>query len=166
ILTIKSRDIMRDNMLVNPTGLPGHAMGIDLNIEHLIGYLKVLFAAKGLYANWDRLGDISAAVNHLQRIKIQVTRSMRANYQGSSHTEVNTDALGWCIANKVRDLRLQDIIEDRTTPCKLAPDLRAVGREKFELSSLATFNKKMRLSIAGKAVEHEPEVDELPPVDF
>ena len=28
-------------MLVNPSGLPGHAMGIDLNIEHLIRYLKV-----------------------------------------------------------------------------------------------------------------------------
>ncbi|KAH9012405.1 hypothetical protein EDB83DRAFT_2529940 [Lactarius deliciosus] len=34
-------DIMRDNMLVNPSGLPGHAMGIDMNIEHLIRYLKV-----------------------------------------------------------------------------------------------------------------------------
>lgn len=28
-------------MLVNPSGLQGHAMGIDMNIEHLIGYLKV-----------------------------------------------------------------------------------------------------------------------------
>jgi hypothetical protein len=35
------RDIIRDNMLVNPSGLPGHAMPMDLNIEHLIGYLKV-----------------------------------------------------------------------------------------------------------------------------
>ncbi|KAH9014521.1 hypothetical protein EDB85DRAFT_1899172 [Lactarius pseudohatsudake] len=33
-------NIMRDNMLVNPSGLPGHAMGIDMNIEHLIWYLK------------------------------------------------------------------------------------------------------------------------------
>jgi len=32
---------MRDNMLVNVSGLPGHAMGMDLNIEHLIWYLKV-----------------------------------------------------------------------------------------------------------------------------
>lgn len=32
---------MRDSMLVNPSGLPGHAMGTDLNIEHLIRYLKV-----------------------------------------------------------------------------------------------------------------------------
>jgi len=28
-------------MLVNPSGLDGHAMPIDLNIEHLIGDLKV-----------------------------------------------------------------------------------------------------------------------------
>lgn len=32
---------MRDNMLVNVSGLPGHFMPVDLNIEHLIGYLKV-----------------------------------------------------------------------------------------------------------------------------
>jgi hypothetical protein len=32
---------MRDNMLVNPSGILGHAMGIDMNIEHLIRYLKV-----------------------------------------------------------------------------------------------------------------------------
>jgi uncharacterized protein DUF6589 len=31
---------MRDNMLVNVSGLEGHSMPIDLNIEHLIG-LKV-----------------------------------------------------------------------------------------------------------------------------
>lgn len=32
---------MRDNMLVNVSGLMGHAMPVDLNIEHLIGELKV-----------------------------------------------------------------------------------------------------------------------------
>jgi hypothetical protein len=34
-------NIMHDNMLVNPLGIPSHAMGIDMNIEHLIQYLKV-----------------------------------------------------------------------------------------------------------------------------
>jgi len=34
-------DIMHDNMIVNVSGLPGHFMAVDLNIEHLIGYLKV-----------------------------------------------------------------------------------------------------------------------------
>ena len=32
---------MQDNMLINPSGLEGHAMEIDKNIEHLIDDLKV-----------------------------------------------------------------------------------------------------------------------------
>jgi hypothetical protein len=33
---------MRDNMIICISGGgPGHCMGVDLNIEHLIGYLKV-----------------------------------------------------------------------------------------------------------------------------
>ena len=35
------RDIMRDCMLVNLTGLEDHWMAADLNIEHLIKFLKV-----------------------------------------------------------------------------------------------------------------------------
>ena len=34
---------MRDNMLVNISGLEGHSMAIDINMEHLIGQLKVNF---------------------------------------------------------------------------------------------------------------------------
>jgi hypothetical protein len=60
---------VQDMMLVNISGLPGHTMAIDLNIEHLIGSLKALFALKGIYANWDWLGNLSAAINHLQKIK-------------------------------------------------------------------------------------------------
>ncbi|KAH9025425.1 hypothetical protein EDB84DRAFT_1241631, partial [Lactarius hengduanensis] len=41
VWTPEFANIMRDNMLVNPSGLPGHVMGIDLNIKHLIQYLKV-----------------------------------------------------------------------------------------------------------------------------
>lgn len=41
VWTPKFANIMRDAMLVNPSGIPGHAMGMDLNIEHLIRYLKV-----------------------------------------------------------------------------------------------------------------------------
>jgi hypothetical protein len=30
-------------MLVNISGLEGHSMAIDINMEHLIGQLKVIF---------------------------------------------------------------------------------------------------------------------------
>lgn len=36
---------MRNNMIINISGLSGHFMAVDLNIEHLIGYLKVSYKA-------------------------------------------------------------------------------------------------------------------------
>lgn len=41
VWTLEFANIMRDMMLVNPSGRSGHFMGIDMNIEHNIGYLKV-----------------------------------------------------------------------------------------------------------------------------
>jgi len=32
---------MRDNMLINTSGLDNQWMGVDMNIEHLINFLKV-----------------------------------------------------------------------------------------------------------------------------
>ncbi|KAN0132824.1 hypothetical protein V8E53_009495 [Lactarius tabidus] len=124
-------NIMQNSMLVNPSGLPGHVMGINLNIKHLICYLKVrdtigipcgLFVAKGIYLNWDCLGNIAASINYLQLIKKHVTRSLGSGYQGSTHTDS-------------RELGLQcaTIDQEANTNCKA----------KFEASSLATFNKKI-----------------------
>ena len=38
---ISSSDVICDNMIINTSGLSGHFMAVDLNIEHLISYLKV-----------------------------------------------------------------------------------------------------------------------------
>lgn len=35
------RDIIRDNMLINMSGVDDQWMGVDMNIEHLINFLKV-----------------------------------------------------------------------------------------------------------------------------
>ncbi|KAG5650028.1 hypothetical protein H0H81_001033 [Sphagnurus paluster] len=150
VWTPEFANIIRDNMLVNVSGLPGRWMGIDLNIEHLIRYLKSLFAAKGIYANWDQLGNLSASIAQLQKIKSQVTRSMQTTYQGSTHEECDASVLVWRMADKVEELQLQDLVTNLRT--KLVPDLRASGHNKFELSSLATFNKKLMEMIKGKAI--------------
>lgn len=57
---------MCDNMLVNSSGNAGHAMGIDMNIEHLIRYLK---ASKSLLnkLNFDQTGSRACL---LQRVYI------------------------------------------------------------------------------------------------
>ena len=35
------RNIIRDNMLINMSGIDNQWMGVDMNIEHLINFLKV-----------------------------------------------------------------------------------------------------------------------------
>ncbi|KAH8990029.1 hypothetical protein EDB86DRAFT_3245022 [Lactarius hatsudake] len=156
-------DIMRDNMLVNPSGLPRHAMGIDMNIEHLIQYLKTLFVAKGIYSNWDRLGNIAAGINYLQLVKKRVTNLLRSGYCGSTHTDVDTSALVWWIANKANELGLQSVITDCGADLDAHPvvDIFTTGFRKFQTSSLATFNKKLTDTRQGS--QSQPEVDEIAP---
>ena len=157
---------MWDNMLVNVSGLPGHWMAIDLNIEHLIGYLKHLFASKGVYSHWDRLGNISAAITHLQAIKKRVSRSVKAGYQQRNHTVADTSSLVWRIAHKAKELNLQTTLTDRPQNKDSKPliDLVASGYMKFESSSLATFNKKIADSKIGVLTIQE--VDDIAPVAF
>ena len=185
-LTTNSRNIMRDIMLVNPSGLKGHAMGIDMNIEHLIGYLKVriftlshlmqpfthctflkaLFAAKGIYADWDCLGNISAAMNYLQLIKKRVTTSLGTSYQGSTHTNDPVFVLVIRIADHARDLEFQHNLQNRHDfQSKTVPNLHRVGYRKFETASLATYNKKMEDLKMGRGFDAD-ETDDISPAEF
>jgi hypothetical protein len=157
---------MRNNMLVNISGLPGHWMAIDLNIEHLIGYLKHLFASKGIYSHWDRLGNVSAAISHLQAIKKQVSLLVKAGYQRLNHTATDTSVLVWRIADKAQELNLHTNLTDRLENENAKPftDLVVTGYKKFESSSLATFNKKIADSKVGILTIQE--ADDIVPATF
>lgn len=104
-----------------------------------------LFAAKGIYSNWDRLGNISAGINYLQLVKKQVTTSLKSGYRGSTHTNVDTSALVWWVANKSAELKLQCKVKRREGNSTAQPrvDILTHGFRKFQSSSLATFNKKL-----------------------
>ncbi|KAF8182200.1 hypothetical protein K438DRAFT_1937848 [Mycena galopus ATCC 62051] len=86
-----NKDIMRDNMIFCISGRgPGHCMGVDLNIEHLIGYLKIrtLLQAKGMNSTWDRLGNISAAILHLQYVKKPIVTALNSVHTSAGHTNL------------------------------------------------------------------------------
>ena len=116
-------DITCDNMLVNLMGIKGHCMPIDLNIGHLIKFLKVrlsckffpssnlhhwqhFFAAKGVYTSWDHLGDILATVYLLQSVCKQVGCALGIVYHGISHTMPDMSAAINKVAYKVEELEL------------------------------------------------------------
>lgn len=178
---------MRDNMLVNVSGLPGHFMAVDLNIEHLIGYLKVwkclyidaiisdnhfqmFFVAKGLRSSWDRLGNISGAVIQLQNVKKQVSKALGASYEGKTHTTPDTSKLVWKVAREVRELTLAKYQPGRkgNDKQKLITNLIDVGEKKLLSLSLDTFNKKLACMKSGNldGMAGTVEEDELPSVQM
>ncbi|KAF8119138.1 hypothetical protein EV363DRAFT_1412587 [Boletus edulis] len=137
-------------------------MPIDLNIEHLIRFLKRFFAAKGVYATWDHLGDISAAVDLLQTARKQVGHGLGIAYQGIGHT--TPDALPAInkVAYKVSELELHIFKPNGLESDVVKPvvDTLAIGAQKLKTSTLATFNRKVRAMIAGEVFEGEE--DEIP----
>ncbi|KAG2349493.1 hypothetical protein BDR05DRAFT_871931, partial [Suillus weaverae] len=141
-----NRDIMRDNALVNLTGLEGHCMPINLNIKHLIKFLKAsFFSVKGIYSTWDHLGNISATVSLLQNIKKQVRHALGIGYHGLNHTTPNTTPSVWRVANKIDELGLHAFNQDREDNDSVKPiaDVLAEGEQKLKSLTLSTFNRKV-----------------------
>ncbi|KAF9525192.1 hypothetical protein CPB83DRAFT_796698 [Crepidotus variabilis] len=155
-------NIMRDNMLVNLTGLDGHAMPIDENIEHLIGKLKQLLSLKGLESTWDRLGNISAAIDYLNKVKKKVSASLSSSYQSSTHTSADVSELVWKIAEKARSEEMLTFKDrrEKNGRVKAVVNILAHGEAKLKSSSLGTFNKKVLAMVEGRLFEEE--VDTLP----
>jgi len=159
--------IVCDNMITNVSGLPGHGMGVDMNAEHGINALKTLFASKGIYSMWDRLGDISACIVQFEVIKRQTCAALGVAHKGSTHYAPNTCHLVWRVADKSCELVLLVFHNDRegNEKIKHRPDLMATGEAKLHSSSLTTFNKKLQGLLAGTLhAGDEYEIDELPPL--
>ncbi|KAF9537103.1 hypothetical protein CPC08DRAFT_552875 [Agrocybe pediades] len=166
VWTPEYANIMRDNMLVNPSGREGHAMPMDLNIEHLIGELKKQYSSKGIYGSWDYLGNISACIDSLQKMKKQVSTSLKAAYQGTRHSDVDVSDLVWRVARNAQDRQLleQIPVRDGVPRPTTVPDVRLLGRKTFESASLATFNKKLQEFKSGIPMECEPSADDIDPI--
>jgi hypothetical protein len=61
--------------------------------DHGIKRKQDLFARKGVYGSWDRLANISAAIDVLDSIQTSMTASLGASYSGTNHKDVDTSDL-------------------------------------------------------------------------
>ncbi|KAJ7888770.1 hypothetical protein B0H13DRAFT_2533148 [Mycena leptocephala] len=142
---------MRDNIIICISGLgPGHCMPVDLNIEHLIGYLKILLQAKGMSSTWDRLGNVSAAIVHLQRVKKKIGAALDTAYRSTGHTTPDTSHLVWRVQGKV----FSEVDGGHFN----------VGEAKLKSSTLRTFHKKLLAMIEGHSFEDDD--DECPAMAY
>ncbi|KAF8174792.1 hypothetical protein K438DRAFT_1548645, partial [Mycena galopus ATCC 62051] len=132
------RDIMCDNMIFCISGRgPEHRMGVSLNIEHLIGYVKTLLQAKGMNSTWDRLGNISAAIVHLQYVKKKIATALNSVHTSAGHTTPEASHLVWRVQRKVSSEGMQQFNPARSnnTRGKLTMDISKVGEAKLKSST-------------------------------
>lgn len=91
-------------------------------------------------------------------IKKQVAKSMKAGYQGSTHTTPNVSELVWRIAQKAENECLLLDTPNRNFKTKPLTDLQAAGHARYESTSLAAFNKKLQAWQNGTSIlEETPE---------
>lgn len=126
------------------------------------------FAAKGVYAGWDRLGDISTAVDLLLQTRRKVAEDIEIGYHGITHITPDNSASINKIAYKVEELALHQYWPDRDldgySPIRPVIDTLAAGEKKLQSSTLSTFHKKVRSMMVGEVFEAEE--DEIPRADF
>ncbi|KAF8158782.1 hypothetical protein K438DRAFT_1620272, partial [Mycena galopus ATCC 62051] len=157
-------ELVRDNIIINMTGGKNRCEGVDANMEHQIKRVKELFGAKGMYGSWDRLADISAAIDVIGSVKKSIAISLDASYNGTGHTAKDTSNLVWRIAHKARELNLNgtDLTRDINSVVKASVNIRAAGEAALKSSSLDTFNKNRKELLKGIQVDEED--DEMPPM--
>ncbi len=128
----------------------------------MISLPQELLNAKGLDSTWDRLGDISAAIDYLNKAKKQVSSAMKLSYQNKNHSNADTSHLIWRVANKAWDEELQAFKErrNRNSKVKAITNVLASGEAKLKSASLATFNCKICAMVEGRLYEEED--DSLP----
>jgi len=126
----------------------------------------MFYVAKGVHSSWDRLGDISASVDLLQNVRKQVLRALKTSYHGSTHINPETSAAIRKVAYKVGELELDKFVPNRRENGAIRPvvDTLMVGAQKLKLSTLATFNLKVKGMMAGEGFDNEE--DKTPPLNF
>ncbi|KAJ7506367.1 hypothetical protein B0H11DRAFT_2219709 [Mycena galericulata] len=125
-----------------------------------------LFTAKGMYGSWERLADISAAIDVIGSVKNSIAMTLDASYSGKSHTHPDTSNLVWQIAHKARELKLNtyDPTRDVNDVVKASVDILSAGEAVLKSSSIATFNKNRKDLLRGIQVAEE--TDEMPPMEL
>ena len=110
----------------------------------------------------DQIGNISAAVDILKKLKKQVASALKTAYKGTTHKVPKTDHLVWHVSKKIYDKGLHLYTEDRpgNKNIKAITNSLFVGQEKLRSSSLSTFNCKICDMIEGQ--QYNEDLDSLP----
>lgn len=130
----------------------------------LIHIVQNLYSAKGIYADWEHLSNVSAAVVHAQACKKKVAKMMNTSYKKKTASEVDTSSLVWDVVRSVLQERLleYDVTRKTDKPCSRIVD---DGFEKLK-TSVSSFNKRTKNQWGGTLNAEDEEEDTLPPMEW
>jgi hypothetical protein len=168
-------------MLINMSGIDNQWMGVDMNIEHLINFLKVMFfvvrdqstylsnqtvfTSKGVHASWDRLGDISVASNVLRATKKRLGGELKTIYRGRTHKLPDLSKSVQKVFRMAVEIGLLDSSSsgDSIDPKYGIVDVLEAGKKSLKSSTLESFNKKVQHLAAGiLTTDDDDNADDLP----
>ncbi|KAF8996610.1 hypothetical protein BDQ17DRAFT_1429572 [Cyathus striatus] len=86
IWTPEFANVMCDSHVINLSGHSGHWMAMDLNMEHTVSQVKELIGAKGLETTWDMLGNVSASINEINKIKKKIAEFTELSHRNRYHS--------------------------------------------------------------------------------
>lgn len=117
-------------------------------------------------STWDRLGNVSATIVHLQRVKKKVASALESAHRSSRHTTPDTSNMVKRVQHKVRQEGLHkfDTARANNDRRKFVCDIQMLGESRLKSSTLGTFNKKVLAMVEG--IEVEEEDDECPAMSF
>lgn len=154
----ESSDVMRDNMLINPSGYSGHWMGVDLNVEHNNLYqqvcdsyyvienkqrshLQIYFSSKGLHGTWGQLADLSPVMPLYRPLKKKFMRDLSSRYHGTAHTTPKLSRDIQKIMAKLRELDIYSVNINRKAT-NTTEDILEKGQRTLREQTMKTFIKR------------------------
>ncbi|KAJ6626313.1 hypothetical protein B0H10DRAFT_2211201 [Mycena sp. CBHHK59/15] len=161
----RTKHVVLQNWLLNPTGKPNSFVEIDLVQEHLNFWIKKIYKVDGDGHSWDWLAMISPCVDILRTLATRIHTYLGAR-QGSKHTIPNLDEDIAALMDSLDEhdmytLQPGRVLDDDEQP---VPDILSVGMAALthgaSITPLAEFNQQFEILRARRRLM--PVADLLP----
>ncbi|KAF8595439.1 hypothetical protein BDV93DRAFT_456821, partial [Ceratobasidium sp. AG-I] len=107
------RNLVLQNMLLNPTGKPNAFVPLDLHQEHGNFWIKVIYNAHGSNASWSWLSVIAPCVEALRGLAKELNKTL-GSYLGNTHTSPDISRDVNKIIRSLEKHRVYTIVPGRT----------------------------------------------------
>ncbi|KAL0058483.1 hypothetical protein AAF712_014833 [Marasmius tenuissimus] len=157
----KLRVFYLHNWLVNLTGRVNGFKEYDLLQEQQNRWIKTVFNAKGVNRSWEWLTMISVCIYSLRDAMRTIEKTFRTPYNSTRHTVPDMSRKIQCIADALRDEKVQEYVPNRPANDVVQPvrDLFKEGSKHANKRTAFSKYRKNNCSMENLGYQEIPEVD-------